>query len=374
MKPKKPGSSALSSLGIHFITGLSGPALLSEEQELLERLQPGGIILFRHNIDAESGQYWPERLQQLIEDTKKACARKNLLVSIDHEGGRVHRLPSPVTHFPPARDYREHAFEVGQAMGRELRSLSVNLNFAPVLDIFSEPRNTVIGDRAFGQDPSTVSECAVKFLRGLQGEGVLGCGKHFPGHGDTVADSHYELPVLNAELTILEQRELIPFDVLIKEGISLIMTAHVLYPALDPHHPATLSQDIITNLLRCKLGFQGVVITDALEMQALKHIADGQYISKILEAGVDLFLVAKPESEIPIKQTILLAEQLLRTSEDGELKSSILNESQTRIANVFQVVDNLVGTRQTLPDKFSLIGCEEHQKLFQNIQDSVLRF
>ena len=191
------------------------------------------------------------------------------MVAIDHEGGRVLRLGEPFTQFPPAAVVGrtrnpDLAYRVGHAMGVELASVGIDLSFAPVLDVHSNPANPVIGDRAFGSDPALVSEMGIALMRGLHDGGVLSCGKHFPGHGDTEKDSHLELPVVRRSRAELEQTELVPFRAAIAAGVPMLMSAHVLYPALDPEHPATLSRAILTDLLRGELHFDGVVASDDL--------------------------------------------------------------------------------------------------------------
>ncbi|MCB0358740.1 MAG: glycoside hydrolase family 3 protein, partial [Bdellovibrionales bacterium] len=196
----------ISSIGDHFVVGLSGTSLTPDERRMLGQLRPAGIILFRHNLSTSDS--WALELHELIADTRAACGREQFLVSIDHEGGRVRRLAEPATQFPAACHFGERSEAVGRAIGRELFSLGINLNFAPVLDIRSNPENNVIGDRAFATDGQTVARLAMAFLHGMEAAGVVGCGKHFPGHGDTVADSHFELPRLEVPREMLEQREL----------------------------------------------------------------------------------------------------------------------------------------------------------------------
>ncbi len=276
-------------VGTLFVLGIPGPGLDSQTVSTLEDILPGGIILFRRNVGA------PAAVRNLT-DRLHALPSKPL-VSIDHEGGRVLRLGEPFTQFPAAADVGRHgdpmmAYRVGQAMGAELRVAGIDMNFAPVLDVHSRPENPIIGDRAFGSDPAQVATLGVAALRGLLDGGVIPCGKHFPGHGDTEVDSHLELPVVRRERAELEAVELPPFRAAINAEVPALMTAHVLYPALDPTAPATVSRHILTGLLRDEMGFGGVVASDDIEMRAITaHQAIGDAAVAALDAGVDLVLV-----------------------------------------------------------------------------------
>jgi len=317
-----------SKLGNHFIIGLSDTKLSKRETETLSKLSPAGIILFKHNLsDSED---WPEQLHSLIQEAKEACGRDKIIVSIDHEGGKVHRLREPVTKFPAACCWGEDAANVGQGMGKELSAIGFNLNFAPVLDIHSEESNPIIGERAFGTSAEEVGQRAAQFLAAMEAEGVKGCGKHFPGHGDTRTDSHLELPVLDWTLEELREREIFPFKKLIEGGIGMLMTAHVLYPALDSENPATLSHTILQTLLREELGFEGLVISDALEMKALRQEERNSNILRAVNAGVDLLLMAQSEDSMPVLEAL---EAVSYLEENRNQISVDLNASCLRIAN-----------------------------------------
>ncbi|MCC6220004.1 MAG: beta-N-acetylhexosaminidase [Deltaproteobacteria bacterium] len=323
-------NNAITHIGKNFIVGLSGLTLTNREKELLSLLKPSGIIIFSHNIDKDDAN-WPNKLHLLINTAKEAIGNEHILVSIDHEGGKVHRLPPPVTHFPPARMWKEQCEGVGSCMGLELRALSINLNFAPVLDIHCEPQNQVIGNRAFSDCAEEVGDRAISFIKGMEGEGVLACAKHFPGHGATVADSHFELPVLNVPAPTIYKRELLPFRKAIQRGIHLLMTAHVLYPALDPLNPATTSSIILRDILRGELGFKGAVISDALEMNALSNISAEHLAVSTLRAGVDLLLVAKVDKQLPLEMACELGQHAMIAIDNLTLSESILTESHSHI-------------------------------------------
>ena len=263
----------------------------------------GGVILFRRNV--EPGEDGLLKLAQLNAQLG-ACHPQGgppPFIAVDQEGGRVMRVRgSGVTPLPPmgrvgATGDRELVAQVGEVIATEIAALGFNLNFAPVLDVFTNPENTVIGDRAFGSDPHAVAELAGAFTVGHYVAGVVPCGKHFPGHGDTVADSHHELPVVLHGPERLEEVELIPFARAVGAGIPMIMTAHILVPALDALHPMTLSEVGLKRLLRTEMGYDGVVITDDLEMNA---VAERYSIEEMVElgvrAGVDIFLICHTEA------------------------------------------------------------------------------
>lgn len=320
----------LDEVGLHFVVGLSTTHLTLEEEQLLAELRPSGIILFSHNIDRQSGAAWPEALYLLIESARAAIGRDRIIVAIDHEGGAVQRLPAPVSHFPAAFCWGDQAADVGQAMGRELRLLGCNLNFAPVIDVLSNSENSVIGKRAFSSDPQEVAERGLAFLKAMESAGVFGCLKHFPGHGSTRADSHVELPVVSASVAELVARDIRPFRALLDQT-SMVMTAHVLYSELDPDYPATLSQRIIHELLREEFNYSGVVITDDLGMGALSGISSYEIARRVLLADVDLLLVGKAENEIPLAMARRLAEEMLELFAKSELGEAHVLDSRQRV-------------------------------------------
>lgn len=277
----------------------------------------GGVILFSRNIGP--GAEGLLALAAMNEAIHRCVPYGSAwpLVAVDQEGGRVRRLREGVTLVPPMAvvgraGSRELAARVSEVVASEVGALGFNLNFAPVLDVFTNPANTVIGDRAFGVTAEHVAEMAGAFCVGHYTMGVIPCGKHFPGHGDTVADSHFELPVLLHSTERLEAVELVPFARAVASRIPMLMTAHVLVPALEALHPMTLSPVGIGRLLRQEMGYEGVVITDDLEMKA---VADRYAIEDMVElglaAGVDIFLICHTEEkwQRAFEQLVRLAER-----------------------------------------------------------------
>jgi beta-N-acetylhexosaminidase len=288
----------------------------------------GGVMLFRPNI-ADPGQ-----LAALVGALRGAAPTEApLLVSIDQEGGVVQRVRAPATVWPPmlavgaAGDVARTA-AVGRAVGDELAALGIGWDFAPVLDVHTNPANPVIGDRAFATEPEAVAVHALAFWRGLRAAGLVGCGKHFPGHGDTRTDSHHELPIVPHDLERLRRVELAPFAAAARAGMEALMTAHVLYPALDPARPATLSRRIATELLRGELGFQGVLVSDDLGMKA---VADRHPIEELavgaIEAGCDHLLIREPEA-----RQAAAFQAILRAAEARADFRARVEESAARVA------------------------------------------
>jgi beta-N-acetylhexosaminidase len=253
----------------------------------------GGVVLFARNICS------PEQLRSLVDDLHAhAPADAPLCVAIDQEGGRVQRLRAPWTEWPPMRRLGERGSveetrAVARALGRELCDLRIDLDFAPVVDVDTNPDNPIIGDRSFSRDPQEVARHAAGFVEAIQGEGVAACAKHFPGHGDASVDSHLALPRLDHDLERLRAIELPPFRAAAAAGVASVMTAHVLIPRLHSRLPATLAREIV-DLLRGEIGFDGLVFGDDLEMAAIAdHFTPGFATGAALEAGVDALLVCK---------------------------------------------------------------------------------
>ncbi|WP_456445787.1 glycoside hydrolase family 3 N-terminal domain-containing protein [Oceanithermus sp.] len=332
--------------GRFVITGLPGTELPADLAALWRRYRVGGVILFRHNVAG------PEQLRRLVGDLLEVLGG-DPIVSVDQEGGAVLRLPflpSP----PPgmslgAADDPELARAVGAATARGLAAYGFNLNFAPVLDLNTNPANPVIAERSFGADPERASTLALAWHEGHVREGVATTGKHFPGHGDTTVDSHLGLPVVEKSLDELRRLELVPFA-RAAGRLPALMTAHIVYPELDGELPATLSRRILTGLLREELGYDGVVVSDALNMRA---IADRwgapEAAVRSLAAGADLVM--------PLGDLELQAQTLARIQaalDSGELDRGQLEASEGRItalARAFPARPGSYGEAQRAADR-----------------------
>ncbi len=343
-------------MGLCLMVGIPNPTLDTETRRILADLQPGGIILFQRNYTD------PDTLRALCADIHALAPEHPPLIALDAEGGRVHRLSPPFTHFPPALQTGQTgspqlAYEVGVALGRELRSVGIDIDFAPVLDVYSNPDNTVIGDRAFGSDPQRVAEFGCALAAGLRAAGVLPCGKHFPGHGATVIDSHDDLPYDERDRTTLEAVDLPPFQAAIAQEIELLMTAHVVYPALDPQQPASLSSVIMNDLLRKRLGFQGVIVSDDLEMGAIvRHSSVAAATVQALSAGADLLLVCRS-----LERALSARDACRQALQQGVLAEERVTEAQRRVERLKQ----RIADRPSLP--LPVIGAPEHARLVDTI-------
>jgi beta-N-acetylhexosaminidase len=321
-------------LGIRFIVEPAGWQLTESERALLRDLKPAGIMLrkrnFRHELPYDE---WLSTYAQLLTECRQAIGRASIIVSVDHEGGGVHRFPPPITRFPYAATYGaspEAVFQVASGMGIELASLGINLSFSPVADIHSNVANPVINERAYGTTAKEVIAAAVACARALRQQGVVPCAKHFPGHGDTASDSHFAVPVLARTRRELESRELLPFKALIDDGIEMIMSAHLMVPEIDGSNQATVSPAIMTDLLRVQLGFSGLSIADALGMQGIHGaVRSGSFPALGHKAGLDLFLVVG--DTVSIADACSLRNQFADALSQGELDVRSVLATEERI-------------------------------------------
>jgi beta-N-acetylhexosaminidase len=326
MSPKaSPDCAVTRALAGQVLTvAVPGPRLTRATQRALHRLAPGGVVLFARNIVD------PAQLRALTAALHALPSRP--LLAIDQEGGRVQRLPPPFTRFPSAAEIGRAgltaARAAGMAIGRELTTAGIDIDYAPVLDLRSPGGDAVVGDRAFAGDPRRAAALAVAFLRGLRSAGVLGCGKHFPGHGAADADSHQRLPLVRRDRAALARRELVPFRAAIAAGVPMLMTAHVRYPALDRRRCATLSAPTVTALLRGRLGFGGVVVSDDLAMGAIRNACDApQAAVAALRAGVDWLLVCQE-----LDEAAQVADHLVATACADRRFAARLAEAAARVA------------------------------------------
>jgi beta-N-acetylhexosaminidase len=312
--------------GRFFIFGFEDEKLNDRMRRFIEFDKISGLILFKRNIESIDGV-------KKLNDEIKSTASYPILIGIDEEGGRVSRFNKDEFQTLPSMQYLaqnhtvKEAQEMAKSLALKLRDLGFNFNFAPVLDIFSNPQNEVIGDRAFGSDVDTVIKYSIPIMKGFQEGGVLTCGKHFPGHGDTLLDSHKALPKLKNGLDVLRKREFLPFQEAINQGIDSIMTAHILFEELDVY-PATFSKLFLNDLLRNELNFKEVIVSDDLDMNAIKNEYDiKDVIFKGIEAGVDLFIVSKNDQDM--QQAVL--ESVKQMISNRDISIDRLIESMSRI-------------------------------------------
>lgn len=272
-----------------FCIGFDGADVPQPARQLIAR-GVRSAVLFARNVNS------PRQVAQLCA-ALKGLTDDPLLTCIDQEGGRVRRLRDGFTHVPSMRALgrtgsTQLAHEVGRLLARELRAVNIDLNFAPALDVDTNPDNPVIGDRSLGTTPQIVSSLGTALIRGMQENGVAACGKHFPGHGDTSQDSHHALPRLVHPLDRLEQIELPPFYAAVAAGVATIMTAHVIFEPIDPLYPSTMSQPVLEGILRQRMKFDGVIVSDDLEMKAIaSHFPIEEVVVRAVNAGVDLLAI-----------------------------------------------------------------------------------
>jgi beta-N-acetylhexosaminidase len=318
-------------IGQMVLVGLEGTSMQSHAREMIETYRVTGFILYKYNI---TGHAQTETLLNQLKEANRNNAFP-LWLGVDQEGGRVDRFPAEFVKMPSAQEIGrsnkpEYAYQIGQALGAEVRSLGFNMDFAPVLDVNSNPNNPVIGDRSFGADPETVIKHGLQVMKGIQSKQIVPVVKHFPGHGDTSVDSHLDLPVIHKSLEELRSFELKPFAEAVKEQTDAVMVGHLLLPKIDATNPASLSAEVITNLLRKEMTFDGVVITDDLTMGGItKHADTGEAAVKSVLAGSDILLVGHD-----YEQQVSVLTALKKRVQDGTISEKRLEESVYRIARL----------------------------------------
>ena len=345
--------------GQKMLAGFEGTEVTEELRQAVKEHKIGNIILFQRNIvTTEQTRALCSALRELIEEETGLPP----FIAVDQEGGVVSRMPADGTVTPSAMALAatgdaQNAYVAGRVIGRELAALGINLNLAPVLDVNSNVHNPVIGARSFGDDPAFVAACGTAMIRGIQESGVLACAKHFPGHGDTVVDSHLGLPSVGKSLGELESCELIPFRAAVEAGVGAVMTSHILFPKIvgDDCVPATLSRRIITDLLREQYGFAGLVISDCMMMDAIaKDYGTVPSCAEASRIGVDLICVSHSPA--------LAGEGCKAIRESVPMDA--LEASVARI----------VAQKQHLPalGSASVVGCEEHRRAIHALREASL--
>ena len=295
-------------IGQLFIFGFDDKEMDKNIIDLIQKNHIGGFVFFKKNIKSvEQGLYNLNSLKEINKDNPIP-----LFLAIDEEGGKVSRLPKPFLKMPTPKkigdiDDEKISFEYGQILGNRLKSLGFNMDFAPVVDINSNPKNPVIGSRAFGSTVDIVVDNSIKVMEGINSENIIPVIKHFPGHGDTKIDSHMDIPVIDKSMEELESLELVPFKRAIEAGADSIMIGHILFPKLDENNPATLSKNIINGVLREKLSFDGVIISDDMTMGAIMenyNVEDA--VVEFFKAGGDIALVCyERDIQLSLPQRII---------------------------------------------------------------------
>lgn len=311
-------------VGQLFITGISGLVLTEEEKTFIQKNNIGGVILFAHNYKD------PGQLAELVNEIQTLRDEYPLFVSVDQEGGRVKRFKSHFTQFPSMlsvgeQDSPKLTFEVHKIMAEELSACGVNVNYSPCCDIWTNPNNKVIGDRAFGKDAEAVEKHVSAAIRGLHSENVLACAKHFPGHGNTTKDSHYALPYVKKSLDELRSLELIPFVKASKSRVEMMMMAHLVVDSIDSELPCSVSKKAY-DFLREELKFKKIIVTDDMEMQAITdHFGDAEAAVKAIDAGADMVMYRSFE------KTKLAYEAVMAAIKDQTLKKMVIGDKIDRV-------------------------------------------
>ena len=339
------------------IAGFAGTTIPAELKSLAREFDLGGVIFFARNVES------PEQVAELSRQAAELAGELPLWVSVDQEGGRVARLKAPFTVWPPmltlGRSADEHlARRFAQALASELKAVGISLDYTPVLDIHTNPRNPVIGDRALAETAEDVARLGRVVIETLQANGIAACGKHFPGHGDTSTDSHFELPLIEHPPDRIERVELVPFKAAVEAGVASIMTAHILIPALDPERPATLSPRVVDGMLKQPLGYDGLVLSDDLEMKAISgRYGMGEATIGAIAAGCDAVLMCGDDQDGQARAI----EAVIRAVEQQELP---LKRVEDALARHRRIKERFLRKRSRPlqgPELRAMLGRDEHQ-------------
>jgi len=355
-------------IGQLLMAGFNGHQVTVELRSLAREFGLGGVILFARNV-AE-----PEQVAALAFEASGLVPDMPTWVSVDQEGGRVARLRSPFTEWPPMATLGRSgdvtlAERFARALAFELKAVGVTLDYAPVLDVHTNPKNPVIGDRALADRAEEVARLGSAIVRTLQAGGIAACGKHFPGHGDTSTDSHHELPLIEHPPERLRDVEFRPFAAAIEAGVATLMTAHVFVPSLDDKRPATLSARIVTDILREELHYGGVVLSDDLEMQAIaaKYPVPEAAVLAI-EAGCDGVLICSGDHDTQARAL----EAIVYAAEQGRLRQSRIDDALARMRRAKERFLSTAGASKPASGAAlrSALGRDEHRA----VADEMARF
>ena len=340
------------------MVGFAGYSIPPDLRMLAREFDLGGVVLFARNVEA------PEQVAEVSRDVQALASELPLWVSTDQEGGRVARLKSSFTIWPPMMTLGRSGDEglaerFARALAAELRAVGISLDYAPVLDIHTNSANPVIGDRALSERADEVARLGSVIIRTLQAEGIAACGKHFPGHGDTSVDSHHELPVVDHPPDRIDRVELVPFKAAIEANVASVMTAHILIPALDDQQPATLSPRIIDGMLKRELGYQGLVVTDDLSMKAISaKYGTAEATVAAIAAGCDAVLLCGQDQGAQVAAL----EAVIHAVEDRTLPLKRVEDALLRHR---RVKERFLAPPRPLPltgtALRTLLGREEHQ-------------
>jgi len=336
------------------IVGFSGHTVPDDLRQVIADFDLGGVIYFARNV------LDPPQLAELSKETASLAREWPFWISVDQEGGRVARLRAPFTEWPPAATLGRSgdaalAERFARALAAELRAVGINLDYAPVLDVHTNPANPVIGDRALSDRAEEAARLGEVVIRALQDAGVAACGKHFPGHGDTSVDSHEALPILDHDRRRLEAVELVPFRRAIAADVAMIMTAHVMIPIVDERRLASFSPVVVQQILKDSLGYRGVVVSDDLGMKAVSAETPlGEASVLAIQAGCDAVLLCNSTAD----EQVEALEALIRAAESGRLKQKRIDDAMARQHDVKVRMRDRAPAR---PAALDVIGSAAHQ-------------
>eukprot|EP00833_Pecoramyces_ruminatium_P011443 jgi/Orpsp1_1/1185475/evm.model.c7180000093933.1 len=357
-------------VGQLLIIGFNEPVLSNDVRKMIHEYKFGNFILFSRNIKNL------EQLEKLTRDIHTEVIKETGImpfIAIDQEGGTVVRIMEDVTYYPGsmtlAASKLENANIIGHMMGKHLMALGINVNFAPSLDINNNPKNPIIGVRSYSDNPDTVGQFGISVIKGMQEEGLIATAKHFPGHGDVEMDSHLDLPVLPFDKKRLYEMELKPFNKAINNGVKNIMSAHILFKAIDNENPATLSKKILQGILRDELKYDGLITSDCMEMNAISEgITTPVGVVKGLAAGIDLACVCHTK-ERQINSIKMIKQAIMNQSISMEEIDKKLERILKYKTQVYSSMDQKFFNNRTSLDIFKN---NSQAKIIQNIVDSSL--
>ncbi|HEV8383730.1 MAG TPA: beta-N-acetylhexosaminidase [Candidatus Acidoferrales bacterium] len=357
-RPAQPNARSLGTAHERFLVGFEGTSLPDELRAMLAK-GLAGVVLYRRNWESIEG------LRALTQEIRAAAGRP-LLIGMDAEPGGAFALPEPFTPWPTAAKLGALndpmlVQRVAHAIGTELRSVGVNLDFSPMLDLHAHADSPVTKDRSFGANPARVGAMGAAFIRGLRDAGVMACAKHYPGHGDALLDPHQHLPVFRGTERRLETMEFVPFDAAIQEGVQLIMTAHILLPEIEPKRPASLSRKMIEHTLRERMGFGGAVLADDLGMGAIRErFGVREAAVEAVRAGSDILMLCHDWSEVApaIEAVAVLGSHAHNLA--------AWRASHERIEWIRDALN--VAEKETAAKGLDVIGCARHRALSEQIR------
>ncbi len=353
-------------IGQLLFIGVSGETLTADEKTFIVENNIGGIVLFSRNLKE------PKQIHALCTEIQnlrhRMIDKAPLFIGVDMEGGRVMRLKAPFTPWPALKklgdlDNSSVTYHFSYRMGLELKAVGFNLDFAPCVDVLTNPKNTVIGDRALSSDFKMVDKHASALVRGYIKAGIITCAKHFPGHGNTMLDSHLALPIEETDLKQLQEREIIPFKKVIKSRVDMLMMAHILFPNIDPSGPVTFSEKFIKQIVREDLRYKGIVISDDLDMKAMTNKWSREEIPvKALQAGIEVLLYCnEPDSPVIALESITtaIAQGQLDKNYLESLKQKVLALKKEKLTHPDPIV---------FSESIKVIGHPDHLKLAEALQ------